>query len=196
MKIIKVILTVLLVAAIAGLGIATLSSCNAEVNQDRAAAARLQAEADLARAEAAAVRAQAEAEAQRERAEAERMRIEAEAYQRRQEAETSAAAERSAIRQAERSAAHERTLELLPFTLLVVGVVALGGLAVLALAGRLQRRTEIDPSLVFLLQQQNQRLLEIQRATWHVIAAEQRRQLVAHPGPIVIYDSKGKEVVE
>jgi hypothetical protein len=177
-----------------------LSSCSALADKDRATAARLEAEAELTRAEAARERAAAEAEAarvlaeaeadvERDRAEAKKLQVEAAAYERRSEAETSAVAERSAIRQAERDAAHERTLGLLPFVLLIAGVVVVGSLAVIAVAGGLRRRQEApDPVLTFLLQRQERRLAELERAAYHQIALEQRHQLGAGVGPIVIYD--------
>jgi flagellar biosynthesis GTPase FlhF len=195
----KAILTVLLTAVILAAVVLVLPGCNALANKDNAAAARLQAEAELARAEAAResakaeaeadrIKAKAEAEAEKERAEADRLQTEAEAYQRRQEAAMSAEAQRSAIRQAERDASYERTLGLLPFVVLIIGLVIIGGLAVLALAGRLQRRSvAMDPGVVLLLQRQDRRLQELERAAWHVVAAEQRRQLTAGPGPIVVY---------
>jgi len=192
----------ILAAAILAAAVLVLPGCNALVDEQQAQAARLQAEAELARAEAARervaaeaeadrVKAQAEAEAQRQRAAAEKAQAEADAYQKRIQADTSAAAERSALRQAERDAAHERILELLPFTLLIVGVVALGGLAVVALAGKFRRQPQLDPGVILLLQRQDRRLQELERATWHTIAAEQRRQLGAGPGPVVVYDGKG-----
>ena len=204
---VKAILAVILATAI--LSAVALPGCNALVDEQRAQASRLQSEAELARAEAAKeqakaeaeasrlraeadrVRAQAEAEAQRQQALAEKAQAEADAYQKRIQADASAAAERSALRQAERDAAHERILELLPFTLLIVGVVALGGLAVVALAGKFRRQPQLDPGVILLLQRQDRRLQEVERATWHAIAAEQRRQLGAGPGPVVVYDGKG-----
>ena len=201
----KTIFAVILAAAILGAAVLVLPGCNALVDEQQAQAARLQAEAELARAEAARervaaeaeadrVKAQAEAEAQRQRAAAEKAQAEADAYQKRVQADTSAAAERSALRQLERDAAHERTLELLPFVLLIVGVVAVGALAVMALVGKLQRKPEPDPILTFLLQQQNRRLQELERVAYHQIAMEQRRLLVAGAGPIVVYDGEGRVI--
>ena len=201
----KTIFAVILAAAILGAAVLVLPGCNALVDEQQAQAARLQAEAELARAEAARervaaeaeadrVKAQAEAEAQRQRAAAEKAQAEADAYQKRVQADTSAAAERSALRQLERDAAHERTLELLPFVLLIVGVVAVGALAVMALVGKLQRKPEPDPILTFLLQQQNRRLSELEQMAYHQIAMEQRRQLGAGTGPIVVYDGEGRVI--
>jgi len=200
----KAILVVILAVAILAAAVLVLPGCGALVDEQRAQAARLQAEAELARAEAAReraaaeaeadrVKAQAEAEAQRQRAAAEKAQAEADAYQKRIQADTSAAAERSALRQSERDAAHERTLELLPFVLLIVGVVAIGGLAVVALAGRLQR-PQVDPGVVLLLQRQDRRLQELERAAYHQIAMEQRRLLGAGSGPIVVYDGEGRVI--
>ena len=189
---VKAIFAVILAAAILGAAALALPGCNALADKDRAAAARLQAEAELARAEAAATAAKAEAEAQRQQALAEKAQAEADAYQKRLQADTSAAAERSALRQSERDAAHERTLELLPFVLLIVGVVALGGLAVVALAGKFRQQPQVDPGVILLLQHQDRRLQELERAAYHQIAMEQRRLLGAGSGPIVVYDGEGR----
>ena len=61
--------------------------------------------------------------AQRELAQAERIRAEAQAYERERAADAAAYAERAAVRQMERDAAHERTLETLPFVLSIGGIV-------------------------------------------------------------------------
>lgn len=66
--------------------------------------------------------------AQRELAQAERIRAEAQAHERERAADAAAYAERAAVRQMERDAAHERTLETLPF------VLAIGGGVLVALA--------------------------------------------------------------
>jgi len=201
----KAIFAVILAAAILGAAALVLPGCNALANRDNVAANRLDAEAALERAQAdraraaaeaetAMARAVADAEAQRARAQAEKAQAEADAYQKRVQADTSAAAERSALRQLERDAAHERTLELLPFVLLIVGVVAVGALAVMALVGKLQRKPEPDPILTFLLQQQNRRLQELERAAYHQIAMEQRRLLGVGSGPIVVYDGEGRVI--
>lgn len=68
------------------------------------------------------------AAARRAAAEADQTRAAAEAYQQRQQADTAAAAERAAIRQAERDAAHERTLELLPYVITILGSLFLAAL--------------------------------------------------------------------
>lgn len=211
----RAILTVILAVVILAAAVLTLPGCNALADKDNAAAARLQAEAELARAEAARqraaaeaetdrvravaeaeadrVRAVADAEAQRQRAVAEKAQAEADAYQRRQEAETSAAAERSRIRQTERDASHERTMETLPFVLLVCGVVAIGGLAVVALAGNLRRQPAPDPLLAFLLRRQQRQLDALERAAYHQIAVEQRRQLAASH-QVIVYDGEGSVI--
>jgi len=195
---VKAMLTVLLMVTILAAAVWVLPGCNALADKDRAAAARLEAEVELARAEAAReraaaeaeadrVKAQAEAEVQRQRAAAEKAQAEADAYQKRLQADTSAAAERSALRQAERDAAHERTLELLPFVLLIVGVVAVGGLAVALVANNLRRHEAPDPILMFLLQRQDRRLQELERVAYHQIAMEQRKQLSSGGGEIIVY---------
>ena len=63
-----------------------------------------------------------------ELARADRIRAETEAVQVRAEA----AAERAAIREAQRDASHERALEILPYMLLIVGVLVLAGFAAFA----------------------------------------------------------------
>ena len=186
----KAVLVLILVAVILGIGAVVLIGCQSEVAEQNAMANRLDAEAGLKRAEADRVSALAEAETQRQRALAEKAQAEAEAYQRRAQADTSAAAERAAVRQVERDATYERTLGLLPFMLLIVGVIAIGALAVVALAGRLQRPVAVDPGLVFLLRQQDRRLLDLERATYHQIATEQRRQVAAGGGhQVIIYEA-------
>ena len=65
--------------------------------------------------------------AQRELARAERVRAEAQAYERERAADAAAYAGQANVRQMERDAAHERTLETLPF------VLAIGGGTLLAL---------------------------------------------------------------
>jgi pyruvate/2-oxoglutarate dehydrogenase complex dihydrolipoamide acyltransferase (E2) component len=152
----------------------------------RAEADRIQAEAqaETGRIQAQAEKAQAEADADatRQRAIAEKAQAEADAYQKRTQADAVAATERSAVRQTERDAAHERTLELLPFLVIIVGLVLAGIMATLALARHYQPSTTprietVDPRLVVLLQDQQYRLQQLERATYHLIAAEQRRQI-------------------
>ena len=196
----KAISTVIVAAAFLGLGIVALIGCQSEVaeqnaiaNRQNATANRLDAEAALKRAEADRARAAAEAAAERERAETDRLQAEAEAYQRRTEAATSAEVERAAIRQAGRDASHERVIETLPFLVLIVGVVTIGALALIVVAGRQQRPIVArDPELARLLQQQAERLAEIERATYHQIALNQRQQLTAGVGyPVIVCDGEG-----
>jgi len=201
----KAILTVILAVAILAAAVLVLPGCGALANKDNAAANRLEAEAELARAEAAReraaaeaeaerVRAVADAEAQRQRAIAEKAQAEADAYQKRLQADTSAEVQRSALRQTERSASHERTLELLPFVLLIVGVMAIGGLVVVALANG--RGQVVDPCVVFLLRQQDKRLAELERGVYHAIAESQRRQLTMGAGQVIVYDNEGRVINE
>lgn len=161
----KAILTVILSVAILAAAVLTLPGCGALANRESAAAERLRAEAALERARASAARAEADA-----------------------------MAERASARQFERDASHERTLEILPFVLLIAGLVTIGALAVVALGGGVQRR-QVDPGVVFLLKQQDQRLQELERATWHAIATEQRRQLMAGVGHQVIVDDVEGRVI-
>jgi len=182
----KVTLTAVLVTAILGISIVTLLGCQSKAAEQNAIANRLDAEAALKRAEADRALARAEAEAERNRAEVDRLQVEAEAYQRRTEAATSAEIERSAIRQAERNASHERIIETLPFLILVVGVVAIGALAVVMVAGRQSRPVARDPELTFLVQRQQQQLDALERAIYAQIARSQRRRLPE----VVVCDSE------
>ena len=209
----KAILTGILVVVILAAALLVLPGCNKAAEEQKAQAARLQAEAELARAEASResakaeaeadrVRAVADAEAQRQRAIAEKAQAQAEAertsaaaYEQRLRAETSAAAEAAAVRQAERDASYERTLGLLPFVLLIVGVISVGALAVVALAGGLRRPVAIDPGVVFLLRRQQDQLDALERAAYHQIALEQRRQLAAGVGhQVIVYDGEGRVI--
>ena len=176
---IKAFLATIILIMIVAIG---LISCNSQAAEQNAQASRLQAEAELARAEA-----------QRERVETDRLQAEAEAYQRRTEAATLAEVERAAIRQAERNASHERIIETLPFLVLIVGVVAIGALAVIVVAGRQRGVPARDPELTWLLQQQAERLAELERATYHQIAMQQRQQLgVGHQ--VIVYDAEGRMI--
>jgi len=189
----KTISTITLAAVILGAGVVTLIGCNSQAAEQNAITSRLQAEAELKRAEADRARAAAEAAAEGARAEADRLQTEAEAYQRRTEATTLAEIERSAIRQAERNASHERIIETLPFLVLIIGVVAIGALAVVAVANRWQSAPARDPELTWLLQQNAERLAELERATYHQIAIQQRQQLSAGAGhQVIVYDSEGR----
>jgi hypothetical protein len=108
--------------------------------------------------------------AQREQARADRIRAEAESYERQRAADSAAAAERSAVRLAERDAAHLRIMELLPIVIVLVGAVGLAGLAgLIVYDGRAQRQT--DPALLFYLEQQRRE----QAALWRAVAQLDRR---------------------
>jgi hypothetical protein len=78
---------------------------------------------------AAAERARAEAEARQ--AEIDKAIAQAQAYQVRTQANTEAAAERAAIREADRAATFERVTVLLPWAALFLGAFGVAGLAVL-----------------------------------------------------------------
>ena len=190
----RAILTVILVAVILGAGTVALIGCQSKTAEQNAMANRLEAEAALKRAEADRSRAATEAAAERERAETDRLRAEAEAYQRRTEAATLAEVERSAIRQAERNASHERIIETLPFLALIIGVVAIGALAVIVMANRWQSAPARDPELTWLLRQQAERLAELERATYHQIAIQQRRQLSTSASPVTIYEANRRVI--
>ncbi len=124
--------------------------------------------------------------AQRETARAERIRAEADAYARKQAADTAAAAERAALRQMERDAAHERTLETLPFVLSIGG-----GVLVLCLAlfvwwdvhsQRQMPATSVEPQLARHEWAELIRALEDRdRALWHALATLARRQGEGQP---------------
>jgi len=73
---------------------------------------------------------------------------------------------------------------------LIVGVVAIGALAVVMLAGSRQSRPQVDPSVAFLLQRQQQQLNALERATYHQIAMQQRQRLPAGTGHQVIVRDK------
>jgi hypothetical protein len=119
--------------------------------------------------------------AQRELARAERIQAEAQAYERERAADAAAYAERASVRQMERDAAHERTLEILPFVLAIGGgvvVICLGLFAWWDL--RSQRRALPAPleqqpgaedwaKLAWALEQR-------ERALWHALATMARRQ--------------------
>lgn len=119
--------------------------------------------------------------AQRELARAERVRAEAQAYERERAADAAAYAERAAVRQMERDAAHERTLETLPFVLAIGGGVVVLCLGLFAWWDlRSQRQALPAPS-----EQQPeaedwaglaQALAQRERALWHALATLSRRQ--------------------
>ena len=131
------------------------------------------------------------AAARRAAEEAAQLRAEAEAYQVRQQADTEAAAERANVRQMERDAAHQRTLEMLPFVLAIGGgilVLVLAGLAFWDLRARRQTTPAADPALLLYLERQ--RLDQAQ--LWRAIATLDRRSLVARGNDareVVIYDN-------
>lgn len=133
------------------------------------------------------------AAARRAEAAADRERAAAEAYEARIQADTQAAAERSAIREAERNASHERSIELLPYAAGIGGGVLVVVL-VLFVAWDLRRqppRPSTDPALLLLLDAQRRQLADLERATYHAIVAEQRRRLAEASGPVTIYQDSG-----
>jgi hypothetical protein len=120
----------------------------------------------------------------RERARAERVQAEALAYQTRKQADTEAAAERAAIRQVERDAAHQRALETLPYVALVGGGVLVLVLLVLAAWDlRSMRRQPTDPTVLLMLE----RLRLEQQSQWKALAHLERS------GEVVVYQEGGKE---
>ena len=131
--------------------------------------------------------------ARRAEAEAAARRAEAEAYQQRQAADTAAAAERSAIRQAERNAAHQRALETLPY-LVAIG----GGILVLVLTGlvvwdlRSRPPAQPDPALLFYLDRLRLDGAKRDRELWHALAELSRRGLPSGDNGrgVVIYDNR------
>lgn len=165
----KKFLVVVALLAMAALAVVALPGCGALTDRERAAAARLEAEAGLARAEA------------------QRERVAAEAVAEKMRAEVAAAAERSAVRQVERDAALERALVLLPVLALTFGVVLAGVAAVVALTRR--GGSVAGSDVVLLLERQERRLAELERAQWHSIAESQRRRLpVADADKVLVVD--------
>lgn len=132
--------------------------------------------------------------AQREWARADRIRAEAEAYEQRQQADTQAAAERANIRQMERDAAHQRSMELIPYVLIIVGGLLLAGLGGLLFWDwrRQPAPAAADPRLLALLEQLQLHQAERDREIWRAMAILQRRSLPA--GSVAIYDSEGRRV--
>lgn len=136
--------------------------------------------------------------AQREQAKADRILAEAQAYEQRQQADMESAAERAAIREAGREASHQRTLEVLPFVLIIVGAtlgMVFMGLLFWDMRVRAQA-TPMDMALQLQIQQlqqskQMQQLQlqqsEMERSFWHLIAEKQRQGLRA--------GNEGREVV-
>lgn len=127
---------------------------------------------------------------QRELAQAERIRAEAQAYERQRAADAAAYAERAAVRQMERDAAHERTLETLPFVLAVGGGVLLA--LVIVVAGILLWREQSirraaqpqpEPQMALATTQPPTTLDDLwaylqqrEAALWHALAVLARRQ--------------------
>lgn len=131
--------------------------------------------------------------AQRERAQAERIRAEAQAYQQKKQADTEAASERANIRQMERDASHQRTMELLPFVLLIVGGLLLAGLGGLIFWDlRRQAALTVDPRLLACLEHLQLQQTEGDRQLWRALASIQRRSLPAGSQEVIIYE-QGKE---
>ncbi len=177
--------------AVAGLMLAAvvlvLAGCDDGYREDPAAQ-RLNAQANVTRANA-------EAEARRVealgRADAEREKAEAEAYEQRSAAAVAAAGERANIRQLERDAAHQRTLDLLPFVLAIGGGLLLAGFRAF-LVWDLRRRpvqpVGSDPAVLMYLD----RLRLDQAQQWRALAQLDRRTLPAMDNEkgVVIYDDR------
>ena len=117
-----------------------------------------------------------------------KIRAEAEAYQARAAADSAAAAERANIRQMERDASHQRTVEMLPFVLAIGGgvlLLALGGLVVWDLRGRQIAQpppATIDPVMLAYLD----RLRLEQAQQWRVLA-----RVARDSRDVVVYDERG-----
>jgi len=143
-----------------------LAGCRSGMAEEQQAiASRLSAEASATRAEADLERTRAEAET-------DKLAAEAAAYQRRVEAGTASEIARSSIRQTERDASHERTMESLPYFAMVIG----GLIAVLLLVNKRDApAVGTDPAVLMLLRQQQRQIEQMERATWHLVAREQRR---------------------
>lgn len=117
-------------------------------------------------------------------------RAAAEAYAVRRAADVQAAESRAAIRQAEREAGHQRSLEVLPYVLAIItGAVLLGGLgAVVVLV--LNRPRQPDPLLLAYLERQRLEQAELWRA---VAQLDRNRQRLASGGngkEMIIYDKQ------
>jgi len=155
----KILAVALILAALAGLGL-VLAGCE---SSDNAAARRLSEESA-------------------------RVRAEAEAYQVRAAADSAAASERASVRQMERDASHQRTVEMLPFVVAIGGgvlLLVLAGLVVWDLRSRQAARAPaptLDPVLIDYL---NRLQLE-QSRQWRVLAHMARVNRDA--GEVVIYD--------
>lgn len=117
--------------------------------------------------------------AQRAKAEGEQALREAEAYRIKRQADLDAEADRAMIREAARDASHERTLEILPYTVLLAGLLLLGGLALFAfwdLRTQANHRQPDSALLVWIARAQAGQL-ERDRALWHAIGQLQRQAL-------------------
>ncbi len=175
--------------AVAGLVLAAvvlvLAGCDDGYREDPAAQ-RLNAQANVTRANAEADARRAEAPG---RAAAEREKAEAAAYEQRQSAAAAAAGERANVRQMERDAAHQRTLDLLPFVVAIGGGLALAGFGAF-LVWDLRRRPVqpmgADPAMLVYLD----RLRLDQAQQWRALAQLERRTLPAMDNEkgVVIYD--------
>ena len=126
------------------------------------------------------------AAARRAAEEAARVRAEAEAYQVRAAADTAAAAERANVRQMERDAAHQRTVEMLPFVLAIGGgvlLLVLAGLVAWDLRSRQAPASTVDPVLLAYLD----RLQVEQAQQWRVLAHVARRDAVSSGREVEIW---------
>lgn len=142
------------------LGVVTLSSCAAE---DRAAAQRANAEAAL------------------EAAKGER-------YARQVQADAAAASERASTRQMERDAAHERALEMLPYVLIVSGMVLIGGVAAWILALRVTGQGSAESqALLAYIERLQLAQADRDRELWRAIAEIERRALGPGDREVVVY---------
>jgi Flp pilus assembly protein TadB len=156
----KRLLAGILVLAAVAAGVMILVSCE---SADSAAARR-------ANAEAALVRAQGQADADRERARAD------------------AEASRASTRQMERDAAHQRTVEILPFVVLVCGGLGVA-LVVLLVFWDLRSRPVVTTDAALLLYM---RRLELEQGQqWRAMAHLARA--VDNERGIIIYDGNGNE---
>jgi len=129
--------------------------------------------------------------AQRERARAESVRAEAAAYQQRVQADAQAAAERAATRQMERDAAHQRSLETLPYLMLICGGVGVGGLA-LAFLWDLRRTRPVaaEPGLLLYLERLQLDAAERDRQLWRAIAQLDRKAIGPGREEVTIYPER------
>jgi regulator of protease activity HflC (stomatin/prohibitin superfamily) len=152
---------IVVLAALAA-GVLALMSCASE---DNAAARR-------ANAEAALVRAQGQADADRERARAD------------------AEASRASVRQMEKDAAHQRTVELLPFVVIIVGGLGVALVVFLVfwdLRSRPVATGGADPALLLYLRRQ-----ELDQAQqWRALAHLARE--VDNGREVIIYPDDGRQ---